>query len=103
MALSRTRPRHDFTAELVHVVVTEKGGGLKPNEWASVLARGLLVAGVEWAPDAVRGCLTSTNIVSLRGREGMYAMATGPPGSLRRAAQEAEIKHEKALNDQALR
>uniref|UniRef100_L2FGV9 Uncharacterized protein n=1 Tax=Colletotrichum fructicola (strain Nara gc5) TaxID=1213859 RepID=L2FGV9_COLFN len=125
MAPSRMRPRHDFTAELVRVVVTEKGraafapahatwpdhlqaaltssGGLKPNEWASVLARGLLVAGVEWAPDAVRGRLTSTNIVSLRGREGTYAVATGPPGSLRRAAQEAEIKHEKALNDRALR
>ncbi|KAK1837618.1 hypothetical protein CCHR01_19760 [Colletotrichum chrysophilum] len=124
MALSRTRTRHDFADEVVHVITTEKGraavapvhstwpgrlqaamasGGLDSAEWVSVLAGRLLAAGVEWVPDAVRGRLTSTTVVSLRGREVAHAAVTGPPGSLRRAAQEAQIKHEKAAHDRALR
>ncbi|KAJ0348239.1 hypothetical protein COL154_013776 [Colletotrichum chrysophilum] len=124
-----TRTRHDFATELLRVVSTEKGraasapvnatwpdhlqaamtssnqasNGLKPDEWVSVLAGRLLAAGVEWVPDAVRGRLTSTTVVSLRGREVAHAVVTGPPGSLRRAAQEAQIKHEKAAHDRALR
>ncbi|KAJ0297236.1 hypothetical protein Brms1b_013626 [Colletotrichum noveboracense] len=129
ITLSRTRTRHDFATELLRVVSTEKGraasapvnatwpdhlqaamtssnqasNGLKPDEWVSVLAGRLLAAGVEWVPDAVRGRLTSTTVVSLRGREVAHAVVTGPPGSLRRAAQEAQIKHEKAAHDRALR
>ncbi|KAK1634971.1 hypothetical protein BDP81DRAFT_432337, partial [Colletotrichum phormii] len=41
--------------------------------------------------------------VRLCGREGTRPALTGPAGSLRRAAQEAQIKHEKAIKDRALR
>ncbi|KAK1613509.1 hypothetical protein BDP81DRAFT_443802 [Colletotrichum phormii] len=42
-------------------------------------------------------------VVRLCGREGTRPALTGPAGSLRRAAQEAQIKHEKAIKDRALR
>ncbi|KAF5482970.1 hypothetical protein CGCA056_v003941 [Colletotrichum aenigma] len=129
ITLSRTRTRHDFATQLLRVVSTEKGraasapvnatwpdhlqaaitsgnqasNGLKPDEWVSVIASRLLAAGVEWVPDAVKGRLTSTTVVSLCGREVAHVVVTGPPGSLRRAAQEAQIKHEKAAHDRALR
>ncbi|KAK1837395.1 hypothetical protein CCHR01_19984 [Colletotrichum chrysophilum] len=67
-----------------------------------MLTSRLYAAGVEWAPDAVKGRLTSTTIVCLHGRC-IRAVVTGPPGSLRRAAQEAQIRHENALYDRALR
>ncbi|KAK1625811.1 hypothetical protein BDP81DRAFT_435490 [Colletotrichum phormii] len=63
----------------------------------------MLAAGIEWVPDAVRGRLTSRTVVRLCGREGTRPALTGPAGSLRRAAQEAQIKHEKAIKDRALR
>ncbi|KAF4473979.1 hypothetical protein CGGC5_v017266 [Colletotrichum fructicola Nara gc5] len=110
MAESKTRTRRDYAAELVRAITTGKGraavapvhstwpdrlqvaiasGGLSNDEWVTML-------------DKPTGRLTSTTIVCLHGRC-MRTVVTGPPGSLRRAAQEAQIRHENALHNQALR
>ncbi|CAI0652788.1 unnamed protein product [Colletotrichum noveboracense] len=77
---------YNFANKVIHIIITEKG-------WAAVAP----------VPNAVRGCLTLTTIISLHRREVAHAAVTSPPGSLRRAAQEAQIKHEKAAHNRALR
>ncbi|TQN66280.1 hypothetical protein CSHISOI_09207 [Colletotrichum shisoi] len=116
MAELKTRTRRDYAAELVRAITTGKGRAAVapvhstwPDRLQVAIASGglsnndrLYAAGVEWAPDAVKGRLTSTTIVCLHGRC-MRIVVTGLPGLLRRAAQEAQIRHENALHNQALR
>jgi hypothetical protein len=48
-------------------------------------------------PDAAWGRITSTSVLQLQGKAGVEPTSVRPPISLRRLAQEADIKHEKAL------
>ncbi|KFA68899.1 hypothetical protein S40285_09504 [Stachybotrys chlorohalonatus IBT 40285] len=55
---------------------------------------------VEWVPGMAGGRISSTGVVRIQGQAGtaLSVIPAGPPGSLRRAAQEAEIKHQKAMS-----
>ncbi|KAK0368167.1 hypothetical protein CLIM01_14476 [Colletotrichum limetticola] len=130
MTMSRRRTRQDFAAELVRVIGSEKEGGVdavSPKSatwpstlrfaiangrrsrsvidaatWAGVITGCLLNARIEWVPDSARGRLTSRSVVRLGGRPILDPIPAGPPGSLRRAAQEAEIRHNASLRERAL-
>ncbi|KAL3290631.1 F-box domain-containing protein [Colletotrichum asianum] len=112
IAVSKQRTRHDFVAELLRVIGSEKGRdsfAAKNATWpltlhfAIINGRCFLAAGIEWVPDSVRGQLTSRSVVRLGGQATVQPAPFGPPGSLRRAAREAEIKHERTVKDQVQR
>ncbi|KAJ0360294.1 hypothetical protein COL26b_014121 [Colletotrichum chrysophilum] len=124
---STTRTRHDFAVELIRAIATNKGkdafssknaswplklhlaiasghkadGGIGRSEWASVLTACLLTERIEWLPGSIRGRLTSRNIIHLSGATAVLPKMSGPPGSLRRAAQEAELAYEEAARRRA--
>lgn len=83
----------------------KRGGSVDLEAWTSALAGCLLVAAIEWAPGSIRGRVTSRSVTRLQGMAGadmgssMMKMRaiSGPPGSLGRLAQEAEVKHEMAM------
>jgi hypothetical protein len=127
VATSKSRARHDFAREMLVAAGGDRGrdavasksatwpaklqsalqharrSGIDPLEWAGVVTSSLLAAGVEWAPDSIRGRITSRRAVRLQGTVGAEAMTTAPLGSRLRAVQEAEIKHEEAKRERALR
>ncbi|KAL3291334.1 hypothetical protein RB213_001792 [Colletotrichum asianum] len=86
IAVSKQRTRHDFVAELLQVI-----------------SSCFLAAGIKWVPNSVRGQLTSRSVVRLGGQATVQPAPFGPPGSLRRAAREAEIKHERTVKDRVQR
>ncbi|KAL3290674.1 hypothetical protein RB213_009692 [Colletotrichum asianum] len=52
---------------------------------------------------SIRSQLTSRSVVQLGGQATVQPAPFGPPGSLRHAAREAEIKHERTVKDQVQR
>ncbi|KAL3290981.1 hypothetical protein RB213_002101 [Colletotrichum asianum] len=88
IAVSKQHTQHNFVAELLRV---------------AVVTGCFLAAGIEWVPDSVRGRLTSRSVVRLGGQATVQPAPFSPPGSLRHAAQEAEIKHERTVKDQVQR
>ncbi|KAL3290724.1 hypothetical protein RB213_014787 [Colletotrichum asianum] len=125
IAVSKQRTRHDFVAELLRVIGSEKGrdsfaaknatwpltlhfaiingrksaDGIDVEIWVAVVTGCFLAAGIEWVPDSVRGRLTLRSVVRLGGQATVQLAPFGPPGSLRRAAREAEIKHERTRQE----
>ncbi|KAL3290659.1 hypothetical protein RB213_003213 [Colletotrichum asianum] len=125
IAVSKQRTRHDFVAELLRVISSEKGrdsfaaknatwpltlhfaiinsrksaDGINIEIWVAVVTGCFLAASIEWVPNSVRGRLTSRSVVRLGGQATVQPAPFGPPGSLRRAAREAEIKHERTVKD----
>ncbi|KAL3292277.1 hypothetical protein RB213_011920 [Colletotrichum asianum] len=125
IAVSKQRTRHDFVAELLRVIGSEKGrdsfaaknatwpltlhfaiingrklaDGIDVEIWVAVVTGCFLAASIKWVPNSVRGRLTSRSIVRLGGQATVQPAPFGPPGSLRRAAREAEIKHERTVKD----
>ncbi|KAK2733724.1 hypothetical protein CKAH01_19001 [Colletotrichum kahawae] len=92
IAESKERIRCDYAAELVRAITTRKGRAVVTPVYSTWLDW------LQWAPNAVKGRLTSTTIVCLH-RRCIRAVVMGPPGLLRCAAQEAQIRHENALYD----
>ncbi|KAK1973871.1 hypothetical protein LZ30DRAFT_694734 [Colletotrichum cereale] len=129
MTATGRRTRHDFISELLRAIGSEKGrdafaaknatwpttlhfaiangaraqGGLDLAMWISVFTGCLVVAGIEWVPDSSAGRLTLRSVVRLGGPATLEPAPSGPPGSLRRAAHEAEIKHIRTLQDREQR
>ncbi|KAL3290699.1 hypothetical protein RB213_004881 [Colletotrichum asianum] len=99
IAVSKQRTRHDFVAELLRVI----SNGIDVEIWVAVVMGCFLAAGIEWVPDSVRGRLTSRSVVRLGGQATVQPAPFSPPGSLRRAAREAEIKHERTVKDRVQR
>lgn len=65
------------------------------QDWIAALASAVAAAGIEWVPGSHRGRLTSRRAVKLVGISKPKHFLAGPPGSLKRAAIEAE--HRMAL------
>ncbi|KAL3290677.1 hypothetical protein RB213_000963 [Colletotrichum asianum] len=91
--LRTQRSRSYFTSPLLSV------DGINVEIWVAVVTGCFLAAGIEWVPDLVCGRLTSRSVVRLGGQAMVQPAPFGPPGSLRRAAREAEIKHERTVKD----
>ncbi|KAH7303017.1 hypothetical protein B0I35DRAFT_485482 [Stachybotrys elegans] len=69
------------------------------QDWISLVTRKMSELRVEWVPGTSGGRISSTGVVRIQGQAGtaLSVIPAGPPGSLRRAAQEADIKHQKAM------
>jgi hypothetical protein len=65
------------------------------REWISGIAKEMADAGIEWVPGCHRKRLTSRRVIQLD-KIHLYTrpqlILTGPPGSLKRAAMEAELR-----------
>ncbi|KAK1989575.1 hypothetical protein LX36DRAFT_676447, partial [Colletotrichum falcatum] len=71
--------------------------------WVGVFKGYLAAAGVNWVLDCPLGRLTSRSVVRLVGPTTVEPAPSGPHGSLRRAAHEAEVTHNKTLQDRGRR
>ncbi|KAL0938270.1 uncharacterized protein CTRU02_204880 [Colletotrichum truncatum] len=129
VTVSGQRARQDFVSEMVRVVGSEKGrdafsaknatwpltlhfaiansrksqGGIDLGMWVGAVLSCLVVSGIEWVPDSVRGRFTSRSVVRLGGAAIPEPVPSGPPGSLRREAQDTEIRHNRVLRQRAQR
>ncbi|CAG9951263.1 unnamed protein product [Clonostachys rosea f. rosea IK726] len=74
------------------------------EEWVAMLTKSLLDNGIEWVPGSSGGRISSTSVVRVQGHTGAEVRVSkpaGPVGSLRRTAQEAEMKHELVMRQRA--
>ncbi|KAK1839922.1 hypothetical protein CCHR01_17455 [Colletotrichum chrysophilum] len=112
IAVSNEKGRDSFAAKnatwplTLHFAIIngrKSADGIGVGIWVAVVTGCFLAAGIEWVPDSARGRLTSRSVVRLGGQATVQPAPFGPPGSLRRVAQEADINHERTVKDRVQR
>jgi hypothetical protein len=98
-------PKGSTWPHILHAALSSWRGAssttsVSEQDWVSLVTRKMSELRVEWVPGMSGGRISSTGVVRIQGQAGveLSVIPAGPPGSHRRAVQEAEIKHQKAMS-----